>query len=114
VAARNVLADLAGREPEEYRHVSLGTVASYGIGDGAANIKGVRLKGLPAWLAHRSYHLLALPTLGRKTRVLLGWIAEAVAGRELVALPAVRHPKRAFDGSFKALAAAAAKKRKSS
>lgn len=114
VAARNVLADLAGREPEEYRHVSLGTVASYGIGDGAANIKGVRLKGLPAWLAHRSYHLLALPTLGRRTRVLLGWIAEAAVGRELVAIPAVRDPKRAFDRSFSALAAAAAKKRRSS
>jgi NADH dehydrogenase len=112
VAARNVLADLAGREPEEYRHVSLGTVASYGIGDGAANIKGVRLKGLPAWLAHRSYHLLALPTTGRKARVLLGWIAEAIAGRELVALPSARHPKRAFHGSFAALAAAT--KRKSS
>ena len=112
VAARNVLADLAGREPEEYRHVSLGTVASYGIGDGAANIKGVRLKGLPAWLAHRSYHLLALPTTGRKARVLLGWIAEAIAGRELVALPSSRHPKRAFHGSFAALAAA--KKRTSS
>ncbi|MCS5715160.1 FAD-dependent oxidoreductase [Herbiconiux sp. CPCC 205716] len=112
VAARNVIADLAGQEPEQYRHVSLGTVASYGIGDGAANIKGVRLKGLPAWLAHRGYHLLALPTTGRKARVLLGWIAEAVAGRELVALPSVRHPKRAFHGSFVALAAA--KKRKSS
>lgn len=103
VAARNVLAHQLGREPEEYRHVSLGTVASYGIGSGAALIKGVKLRGLPAWLAHRGYHLAALPTFRRKARVLLGWIAEALSGRELVALPALRDPKGAFSVSFRTL-----------
>jgi NADH dehydrogenase len=105
LAARNALAHLFGREPEQYRHASLGTVAAYGLGSGAANIKGVQLTGVPAWLAHRGYHLLALPTYRRKVRVLVGWAAEAVAGRELVALPAEREPTAAFSRSFRALRA---------
>ena len=45
-------------------HYTLGTVASYGILKGAANIHGIQLKDTWAWLAHRGYHLLAMPTHG--------------------------------------------------
>jgi NADH dehydrogenase len=104
VAARNIIATIVGGALEEYRHPSLGTVASYGIATGAANIKGLQFKGLPAWLAHRGYHLLALPSTRRRIRVLLGWISEAATGPEVTSLRGVRHPKRAFRASFAALA----------
>ena len=100
VAARNILATLDDRPLEQYRHASLGTVASYGIGSGAANIKGIRLKGLPAWLVHRGYHLLALPSMRNRLRVLSGWILEPIAGVELTSMKAIRHPKRPFRRSF--------------
>ncbi|NQX37058.1 NAD(P)/FAD-dependent oxidoreductase [Herbiconiux sp. VKM Ac-2851] len=100
VVARNILATLRREAVEEYRHPSLGTVASFGIATGAANIKGVKLRGLPAWLAHRGYHLLALPTFRKKVRVLLGWVAEALTGSETTPLRTLEHPRRAFHAAF--------------
>lgn len=103
VAARNILAALRGQAPEEYRHPSLGTVASYGIATGAANIKGIQLKGLPAWVAHRGYHALVLPTLRRKVRVVMGWITELLTGTDATPLRAIQHPHTSFRASFAAL-----------
>jgi NADH dehydrogenase len=100
VAARNILATIVGAGLEEYRHSSLGTVASFGMGSGAANILGFELRGLPAWLAHRGYHILVLPTLRLRVRVLMGWVTEVFSGPEVVSLRAVRHPKRLFRLSF--------------
>lgn len=71
------------RRVRRYVHFSLGTVASYGLFHGAANILGVQLKELPAWLTHRGYHLLAMPTLDRKVRILAGWIADFVGKPDL-------------------------------
>ena len=76
--ADNIIAAMDGRPLTEYRHRSLGTVAEYGLGRGAANIKGVQLKGLPAWLSHRLYHAAALPTRVRKFRLVVGWLVGAV------------------------------------
>lgn len=100
VAARNAMASLVGLATEQYRHVSLGTVASFGIATGAANIKGVRLRGLPAWLAHRGYHLLALPTFGKKARVLIGWLSEFLTGTESTPLRMLEDPHASFRAVF--------------
>ncbi|MFF1876972.1 NAD(P)/FAD-dependent oxidoreductase [Leifsonia sp. NPDC058230] len=102
VAARNILHDIRGEGLEEYRHASLGTIASYGVGDGAALILGVKLKRLPAWLVHRTYHGLVVPTVNRKFRVFAGWIIDALSLREVTSLAALRHPRRAFTSAFPA------------
>jgi NADH dehydrogenase len=34
-------------------------------------VLGVRLRGFPGWFVARTYHLYALPVLGRKIRVVL-------------------------------------------
>ena len=100
VAARNIVNDIRGEDLEEYRHASLGTIASYGVGDGAALILGVKLKKLPAWLVHRAYHGLLVPTVNRKFRVIAGWIIDALALPEVTSLSALRHPRRAFTTAF--------------
>ncbi|WP_431279245.1 NAD(P)/FAD-dependent oxidoreductase [Leifsonia poae] len=102
VAARNIVHDIRGEDLEEYRHASLGTIASYGVGDGAALILGVRLRRLPAWLAHRAYHGLVIPTVNRKFRVLSGWVVDALSLPEVTSLSALRHPRRAFAAAFTA------------
>jgi NADH dehydrogenase len=38
-----------------------------------AQVLGLRLHGLPAWLLWRAYYLLLMPTLGRKVRISLEW-----------------------------------------
>ena len=85
-----------GEPIAEYRHRSLGTVAEYGLGKGAGVIKGVSLRGVPAWLAHRGYHGLAMPSFDRKWRVISGWVTDALAPRDLGSLPAMTDPREAF------------------
>ena len=54
------------------------------------------IKGFPAWLMHRGYHVLAVPTWERKIRVLAIWLTAALFGRDIVSLASVQHPREAF------------------
>jgi len=91
--ARNIVADLRGGRVRRYRPSSLGVVATLGPGRGIFQYKGVVIKGLPAWLMHRGYHVLAVPTWERKVRVLSVWSMAAVFGCDLAS---VQHPRDAF------------------
>ncbi|MFD5571093.1 NAD(P)/FAD-dependent oxidoreductase [Streptomyces cadmiisoli] len=94
--AKNIVADLRGGRTRNYRHSSLGVVATLGLGRGIFQYKRIVIKGLPAWLMHRGYHVLAVPTWERKVRVLAVWLTAAVYGRDLVSLASVQHPRDAF------------------
>ncbi|MEV2191536.1 FAD-dependent oxidoreductase [Streptomyces phaeochromogenes] len=94
--AKNIAADLHGGRVRDYRHSSLGVVATLGLGRGIFQYKGLVIKGLPAWLMHRGYHVLAVPTWERKVRVLTVWLTAALFGRDLVSLASVQHPRDAF------------------
>jgi NADH dehydrogenase len=94
--ANNIVASIRGREPKQYKHHSLGTVATLGLGRGIFQYKRIVIKGLPAWLMHRGYHVLAVPTWERKIRVLAIWLSAAVFGRDIVSLASVQDPRRAF------------------
>src|SRR5882724_8063462 len=43
------------------------------VGGGFADVCGVLLSGLPAWLLWRAYYLSQMPTLGRKVRIFVEW-----------------------------------------
>ncbi|WP_223628971.1 NAD(P)/FAD-dependent oxidoreductase [Microbacterium sp. EST19A] len=94
--AKNITAVVRGELPRDYRHPSFGTVATLGLGHGIFQYKGIVVKGLLAWLMHRGYHVLAVPTWDRKARVLLLWIASFLFGRDIVSLESVQHPRAAF------------------
>ncbi len=94
--AANLVAELRGRKPKPYRHHSLGVVATLGLGQGIFQFHRLVIKGFPAWVMHRGYHVLAVPTWERKIRVLLVWIAALFFGRDTVSLLAVQHPRQAF------------------
>lgn len=85
VLADNLVATLRGRPLIEYRHADAGSVADLGLHAGVAHIHGVAVRGWPAWLLHRVYHLAKVPTWGRRVRILHDWVA-ALLGRDLVAL----------------------------
>ncbi|MFG3142123.1 NAD(P)/FAD-dependent oxidoreductase [Streptomyces sp. NPDC048211] len=94
--AKNILAALRGRPTRDYVHHSLGVVATLGLGRGIFQYKRLVIKGFPAWLMHRGYHVLAVPTWERKVRVLAVWITAAFYGRDIVSLAAVQRPREAF------------------
>ena len=72
--ARNVVADLAGEALRPYRHRDLGLVVDLGGRDADATPLGIHLRGLPAKLVARGYHLYALPTGKRRLRVAIDWL----------------------------------------
>lgn len=94
--ARNIVATLRGRQPKPYVHPNLGVVATLGLGRGIFQSGPIVITGFPAWVMHRGYHALAVPTWERKIRVLLGWVPPLVFGRDIVSLQSVQHPREAF------------------
>jgi NADH dehydrogenase len=94
--SRNIAATLRGRPARPYVHHNLGVVASLGIGRGIFQSGPVVIKGFPAWLMHRGYHVLAVPSWERKVRVVSNWIPQVVFGRDIVSLQSVQHPRDAF------------------
>lgn len=94
--AKNLIATLRGREPRDYVHHNLGVVATLGLGHGIFQYKRVVITGFLAWLMHRGYHVLAVPTWERKLRVLLVWISAVLAERDIASLGSITEPRRAF------------------
>lgn len=92
VLAGNIVASLRGESLTPYRHAYAGSVASLGLYKGVAQVYGVKLRGLPAWLMHRAYHLGRVPTLNRKARVLGDWMLAAAFRRDIVSLGALATP----------------------
>lgn len=94
--ARNLVAARRGRPTHPYVHGSLGVVATLGIGSGVFEYRRLVVRGALAWLMHRGYHVLAIPTWERKARVLAVWLTAALFGRDVVSLTAVQRPREAF------------------
>jgi NADH:quinone reductase (non-electrogenic) len=94
--AKNIVADLRGRRVKPYKHRSLGTVATLGLGKGIFQYRRIVIRGPLAWLMHRGYHVLALPTWERKVRVALVWAAALFYDRDIVSLLSLQHPRAEF------------------
>jgi len=71
--AANLLAAIAGRPTRPFDYRSRGSMAAIGHMKGVAEIFGLQLSGLPAWLLWRAYYLSQMPTLGRKLRIFVEW-----------------------------------------
>jgi NADH dehydrogenase len=97
VLADNVVASLRGEPLKQYRHAYAGSVASLGLHKGVAEIYGVKLRGLPAWFMHRTYHMTRMPTFNRKVRVIADWTLALFFQREIVSLGAFANPRAEFE-----------------
>ncbi|MFE2938853.1 NAD(P)/FAD-dependent oxidoreductase [Streptomyces sp. NPDC059255] len=97
VLAENILASLRGAPLRDYRHAYAGSVASLGLHKGVGHVYGRKIKGYPAWLMHRVYHLSRVPTFNRKARVLAEWTLSGLFKREIVSLGSLEHPRAEFE-----------------
>jgi NADH dehydrogenase len=95
--ADNLVASLRGRPLRPYRHAYAGSVASLGLHKGVAEVYGIKLRGWPAWMMHRLYHLSRMPTANRKARVAADWVLSWLFRREIVALQQLEHPRRDWE-----------------
>jgi NADH dehydrogenase len=71
--ARNLVAVMRGGPTRPFRYCARGQMAAIGHLKGVADIFGVPLSGLPAWLLWRAYYLSQMPSVGRKVRIFVEW-----------------------------------------
>ena len=102
--AGNIAAVLHGGTPRPYRHASAGSVASLGLYRGVAEVYGLRMRGFPAWMTHRTYHLLKLPTVNRRLRVVSDWTLALLFPREVVSLDVLEDPRQDFQAAVRVIA----------
>lgn len=93
----NVARTLRSSEVTEYRHRNVGAVASLGMYKGVAQMFGrVKVRGPLAWVLHRTYHVMAMPTLNRKIRIMAGWTGALFLKREVISLGSIHDPRAEF------------------
>jgi NADH dehydrogenase len=73
VAARNVLALVAGRPTETFQYTDKGSMATIGRNKAVADLKVVKLSGFLAWLSWLFIHLLFIVELRNRIVIFFHW-----------------------------------------
>ncbi|MDH3500829.1 MAG: NAD(P)/FAD-dependent oxidoreductase, partial [Acidimicrobiia bacterium] len=73
VAATNVAAACGVGAPRPYTYRTRGLAVTLGKWQGTAQVKRFTFTGPLAWWMGRSYHLLMMPGIARKSRVVSDW-----------------------------------------
>ena len=84
--AANILATMRGTPRRTFAFTGLGTLASLGRRNAVAEILGLRLKGLPAWLLWRGVYATKFPGLDGQLRLLVDWVLDAFLPRNITQL----------------------------
>jgi NADH dehydrogenase len=92
VAADNVAAALGSGRIRKFRYKTLGVFVDFGRNKAVAVMLGVRLTGFPAWFAARTYHLISMPGIGRRARLVVDWTVGLFFGRSSSELGQLGHP----------------------
>jgi NADH dehydrogenase len=94
--ADNIRAIIRGTAVKNYKHKHVGSVASLGLHKGVAQVYGLKVRGLPAWFMHRTYHVSRVPSLNRKIRVIVDWTLALFLRREAVSMGELHRPREPF------------------
>jgi NADH dehydrogenase len=84
--ASNLVAIEEGRPLRSHEFRSLGQVATLGRKEGIADMFGLRLSGLPGWLAARGVHLMQVPGASRRLGVVGDWMLSLLFPGNIVTL----------------------------
>jgi NADH dehydrogenase len=90
--ARNVAASIGTGRRKKFTYKTLGAFVDLGRRKAVASTVGIKWRGTPAWLLARTYHLLLMPGLGRKARLLVDWNVNLLFGRDLAELGQLGSP----------------------
>jgi NADH dehydrogenase len=92
----NLVAALRGEQPKQFRYRNRGEFVTLGRHRAVAELMGLKMSGLVAWLARRAYYASQIPTTNRKVRVILDWLVGMPFGHDVVDLGSRAQPKAAF------------------
>lgn len=104
LVADNVAATISGRRLRRFRYRTLGVFVDLGQHKAVATMLGVRLRGLPAWFAARTYHLAMMPGVARRLRLMADWTVGLAFGRASAELGGLGHPAALADEDLPAAA----------
>jgi NADH dehydrogenase len=82
--ATNLRLTLSGRAPEPFRYPGLGQGVSIGKRTAVGEVKGIPVRGLPAWIVWRALLFYYFPTWDRRLRLLADWSIWPIVGRDIV------------------------------
>jgi NADH dehydrogenase len=97
VAAVNIAAALGIGTETSFRYRNRGLAVTLGKWQGTAQVKSLTFTGPLAWWMGRSYHLLMMPGLSRKARVVSDWTLGLLFRRDVAQLGALGAPSRLPD-----------------
>lgn len=81
--AENIVRVLHDQNTQPFRFKPLGQLCSIGGHKAVAEILGIRVSGLIAWLLWRTVYLFKLPSWSRRTKVGFDWAWEFIFSRDL-------------------------------
>jgi len=84
--AETIVEVIAGRHPAPFRYVTRGRLALLGHRTGVAEVFGLAIDGLPAWLLWHGYYLRTIPSWRNRIRLLTNWWLAGLTGRETAQL----------------------------
>ncbi len=84
--AHNILASGRGTKKQVFAFTGLGKLGSLGRRSAVAEVFGIRLKGIVAWLLWRGVYVTKFPGLDGQLRLLCDWILDVFLPRDITQL----------------------------
>ncbi len=82
--AQNIISEIEGEPLKPFTYKSKGALASLGTSKAIAEVYGMKLTGVLAWLLWRGFYLSFLPGMATRIRVLINWTLNAIVPRNTV------------------------------
>jgi NADH dehydrogenase len=86
VCAKNLLAAFSGKPKVRFQFTGLGKLASLGRHSAVAEVMGIKMTGIMAWMAWKAIYLSKIPGWDRKIRVAMDWAFDLVLPRDIAQL----------------------------
>jgi NADH dehydrogenase len=91
-AARNVAAAIGAGRRRKFTYKTLGVFVDMGRKQAVAQTAGIKWRGTIAWFLARTYHLLLMPGMKRRARLVTDWTIGLFFGRDASELGMLGHP----------------------
>jgi NADH dehydrogenase len=96
----NVVAALGQGTKKPFTYKTLGVFVDMGRYQAVAETLGIRWRGFPAWFLARSYHLMMMPGMRRRARLVTDWTVGLLFGRDSSELGQLGHPPQLAAGGL--------------
>ena len=97
--AENIVATYRGKPKKIFKFTGLGKMGSLGRRSAVAEVMGIHLKGLVAWILWRGVYVTKFPGLDGQIRLLVDWVLDVFLPRDINQLR-LFHPKEVHREHF--------------